>query len=53
MPEEVYSGINYDSKTHNHSELEKYMSAIAGKAVEMKRRSPEYNKLSSLFDIYG
>lgn len=53
VPEEVYGGINYDSKTHNHSELESYMSAIAGKAVEMKRRSPEYNELmNSLFDIY-
>ena len=53
VPEEVYGGINYDSNTHNHSELESYMSAIAGKAVEMKRRSPEYNELmNSLFDIY-
>ena len=31
VPEEVYSGINYDSKTHNHTELEAYMSAIAGR----------------------
>ena len=53
VPEEVYSGINYDSKTHNHTELEAYMSAIAGQAVKMKHRSPEYNELmNSLFDIY-
>ena len=53
VPEEVYSGINYDSKTHNHTELEAYMSAIAGQAVKMKHRSPEYNELlNTLFDIY-
>ena len=53
VPEEVYSGINYDSKTHNHTELESYMSVIASQAVDMKHRSPEYNELiNSLFDIY-
>lgn len=53
VPEEVYGGINYDSKTHNHTELEGYMSAIAGQAVKMKQRSPEYYELiNSLFDIY-
>ena len=53
VPEEVYSGINYDSKTHNHTELEAYMSAIAGQAVKKKHRSPEYNELmNTLFDIY-
>lgn len=53
VPEEVYGGINYDSKTHNHTELEGYMSVIAGQAVKMKQRSPEYYELiNSLFDIY-
>lgn len=53
VPEEVYGGINYDSKTHNHTELEGYMYAIAGQAVKMKQRSPEYYELiNSLFDIY-
>ena len=53
VPEEVYSGINYDSKTHNHGELTTYMSAIADGAIKMKKRSPEYDKLvNSLFDIY-
>lgn len=53
VPEEVYGGINYDSKTHNHTELEGYMSAIAGQTVKMKQRSPEYYELiNSLFDIY-
>lgn len=53
VPEEVYSGINYDSKTHNHTELESYMTAIAGQAVKLRKRSPEYKELiNSLFDIY-
>lgn len=53
VPEEVYSGINYGSKTHNHTELESYMAAIAGQAVKLRKRSPEYKELiNSLFDIY-
>ena len=53
VPEEVYTGINYDSKTHNHSELASYMNAIAEKSVKLRKRSPEYNELiNSLFDIY-
>lgn len=53
VPEEVYNGINYDSKTHNHQELVSYMEGITKEAIQMKRRSPEYNELiNSLFDIY-
>ena len=53
VPEEVYSGINYDSYRHNHGELVRYMGAIANEAVKMRKRSPEYNELiQSLFDIY-
>lgn len=53
VPESVYSGINYDSKTHNHRELASYMQVIAQKALELKQRSPQYEKLmNSLFDIY-
>lgn len=53
VPEEVYSGINYNSPTHNHKELASYMEVIAEKAVQMRQRSPEYDKLiKSLFDIY-
>lgn len=53
VPEEVYNGINYDSERHNHSELVKYMKAIADVAVKNKKRSPEYDKLiGNLFDTY-
>lgn len=53
VPEEVYSGINYDSDTHNHSEMTRFMEAIAQVPVKTKTRTPEYYKLiDSLFDIY-
>lgn len=53
VPEEVYTGINYDSEKHNHSEMVRYMHAIADVAVKTKQRSPEYDKLiANLFDTY-
>ena len=53
VPEEVYTGINYDSERHNHSEMVRYMHAIAEVAVKTKARSPEYYKLvDNLFDTY-
>lgn len=53
VPEEIYTGINYDSKFHNHTELVDYMTAIAKQAIDMKKCSPQYEQLmNSLFDIY-
>ncbi len=53
VPEEVYSGINYDSDRHNHGELTAYMSAIAEVPIKQKKRSAQYDELvTSLFDIY-
>lgn len=53
VPEEVYTGIKYTSDRHNHSEMVKYIKAIAETAVGMKKRSPEYDKLiQNLFDTY-
>lgn len=53
VPEEVYSGIKYDSDRHNHRELTTYLKGIADGAVSMKARSPQYYQLvNSLFDIY-
>lgn len=49
----MYTGINYDSEKHNHSEMVRYMHAIADVAVKAKQRSPEYDKLiANLFDTY-
>ena len=53
VPEEVYTGINYNSDRHNHGEFNQYVNAIAQTAVKLKKRSPEYYKLlNSVFDIY-
>ena len=53
VPEEVYSGINYDSERHNHSELASYVNSISSTAVKLRKNSPEYQELvQSLFDIY-
>lgn len=53
VPEEVYTGINYDSEKHNHSEMVRYMHSIADVAVKAKQRSPEYDKLiANRFDTY-
>lgn len=40
LPEEVYNGINYDSKTHNHSMLSSYVKLISQLSVEKKSRIP-------------
>lgn len=53
VPQEVYNGIQYDSKVNNHSELNKYLKAISGVAVDLKKKSPEYEKLvKSVLDTY-
>ena len=53
VPEEVYTGINYKSENHNHSELSRFLQAIAEVAVKSKQRSPEYYALiNNLFDTY-
>lgn len=53
VPEEAYSGINYDSEKHNHGEMVKYLQAIANTAVQAKQRSPQYDALvENLFDTY-
>ena len=45
VPEEVYTGINYNSDRHNHGEFNQYVNAIAQTAVKLKKRSPEYYKI--------
>lgn len=53
VPEEVYSGINYDSDRHNHGELASYVSSISETAVKLKKNSTEFHELvNSLMDIY-
>lgn len=53
VPESVYSGINYDSETHNHRELNRFVNAIGQVPVDLRNESPEYLELvNSLLDIY-
>jgi len=53
VPQEVYSGINYDSQLHNHSELQSYIDAIATVPVKMRRLSEESNEVANaVLDIY-
>ena len=53
VPENVYTGINYNSAFHNHDELNRFVNAIAEVPVKLKNRSSEYFKLvESLLDIY-
>jgi len=53
VPQEVYSGINYDSPVHNHSELQSYIDAIATVPVKMRRLSEESNEVANaVLDIY-
>ena len=53
VPEEVYSGINYDSPRRNHGELMAMLEAVAGVAVKAKKRSPQYDKIvSNVLDTY-
>ena len=40
LPEEVYNGINYESKKHNHDDLSTWVKAINTTAVEMKKPLP-------------
>lgn len=53
VPQEVYSGINYDSPVHNHSELQSYIDAIAAVPVKLRRLSEESNEVANaVLDIY-
>jgi hypothetical protein len=53
MPQESYSGINYDSPTHNHRELQAYIDAVAAVPVKARKMSHESNEVTeSILDIY-
>ena len=53
VPDEVYSGLVNGATEHNHGELQRFLEAISKVTVDLKRRSPEYDKLmKSLLDIY-
>jgi len=39
VPEEVYDGLDYGSKTHNHSELDNILTAYVEAVVENKQKN--------------
>ncbi|MBR2399589.1 MAG: aminopeptidase [Alistipes sp.] len=51
MPEEAYDGINYDSKRHDHSDLNTWVKSINATAVEMKKPLPE-EIVNGVLDAY-
>ena len=53
VPDEVYTGLNYGSPRHNHSELNRYLNAVAETSVELKSQSDPYHKtVESILDVW-
>lgn len=53
VPEEVYTGLNYGSPTHNHGELQAFINAVAAVPVQRKNESDQYYKIvNALLDTY-
>ncbi|HQM69466.1 MAG TPA: C1 family peptidase [Bacteroidales bacterium] len=53
VPDEVYTGLNYGSATHNHRELQLFLKAIASVPLQLKYESKQYREiLNSTLDIY-
>jgi bleomycin hydrolase len=53
VPDQVYKGLNYGSPTHNHSELNSFINAVAGVSVERKKESEQYHQIvNSILDAY-
>jgi aminopeptidase C len=53
VPDEIYNGLNYGSTTHNHGEMNSFLKAVAGTAVERKNESPQYKSIvESILDTY-
>ncbi|MEZ5019826.1 MAG: C1 family peptidase [Bacteroidales bacterium] len=53
MPDEAYTGISYDSPTHNHRELQAYIDAAAAVSVSLKKMSRESEEVAgAILDVY-
>jgi bleomycin hydrolase len=53
VPEETYPGLNYGSATHNHSELQEFIDAVAAIPVKRKNESTQYYQIvNSILDSY-
>lgn len=53
VPDEVYTGLNYGSPTHNHSELQAFINAVAAVPVQRKNESDQYHMIvNAVLDTY-
>jgi hypothetical protein len=53
VPDEVYTGLNYGSPTHNHSEMNEFINAIAVVPVQKKNESTQYHEIvNDVLDTY-
>lgn len=53
IPEEVYSGLNYGSPFHNHSELNAFVNAIATVPLKRNKESDQYlTVVDAILDTY-
>lgn len=53
VPDEVYPGLNYGSPTHNHSELNAFINAVAAVPVQRKNESRQYHQIvDAILDAY-
>lgn len=53
VPDEVYTGLNYGSATHNHYEMNHFLHSVATVPVTEKRESEQYWQIvNSILDIY-
>jgi bleomycin hydrolase len=53
VPDDVYTGLNYSSPYHNHSELNAFINGIATVPVQRSRESDQYfNIVNAVLDTY-
>jgi len=53
VPDETYPGLNYGSPTHNHSELQDFINAVAAVPVQRRNESEQYREIAnSVLDTY-
>lgn len=53
VPDEVYTGLNYGSPTHNHSELQEFINAVAAVPVSRRKESDQYHTIvNAVLDTY-
>lgn len=53
VPEEVYHGINYESASHDHSELQEFINAIKTVPLEERKESRQYREIvDAVLDSY-